>query len=102
MLYEAKRKAFSVVEHYYDLKLKMNYVYILKSIEKPNKHYVGLTSNLENRLKAHNDGKTVFGNKYRPWKIETYIKFNDRKKAAKFERYLKKGSGHSFLKRHLV
>jgi len=80
----------------------MNYVYILKSLDKPDKHYVGLTSNLENRLKAHNDGKTVFGNKYRPWKIETFIKFEDKKKAEKFEQYLKKGSGHAFLMKYFV
>lgn len=80
----------------------MYYVYILKSVDNPQKHYVGITENLEKRLKAHNEGKTVFGNKYRPWTINCYIAFEDKFKAYSFERYLKKGSGHSFLKKHFV
>lgn len=76
----------------------MYFVYILKSINNPAKHYVGITRNLEKRLKAHNSGKTVFGNKYRPWTIEVYISFNNLKKVLTFERYLKRGSGHAFFK----
>jgi len=80
----------------------MHYVYILKSIHNPLKHYVGVTRDLKKRLKTHNDGKTVFGNKYRPWKVNCYIAFDNESKAHNFERYLKRGSGHAFLKRHLV
>ena len=34
----------------------MHYVYILRSL-KDNRHYVGMTTNLENRLRYHNCGK---------------------------------------------
>ena len=80
----------------------MLYVYILKSIHRPEKHYVGLTKNLKKRLKEHNEGETIFGNKYRPWEIETCIAFRNKDRANKFERYLKAGSGHAFLKKHFV
>ena len=80
----------------------MHYVYILKSITHPGKYYVGLTENLDQRLKAHNCGETMFGKKYRPWEIETFISFKNKALASQFERYLKVGSGHSFLKRHLI
>ena len=80
----------------------MYYVYILKSLEYPGKHYVGLTTDLKKRLRAHNDGKTIYGNKYRPWNIDSYMALSNKSKALQFEKYLKKGSGHAFLKRHLL
>jgi len=80
----------------------MHYVYVLKSIYHPDKYYVGLTKNLKQRLKEHNEGHTIFGNKYRPWEIETYTAFRNKERACQFERYLKVGSGHAFLKRHLI
>ena len=63
--------------------------------------YVGYTLNLENRLKEHNSGECVHTNKYKPWKLCTYLVFDDKDKAITFERYLKSGSGRSFSKRHL-
>ena len=63
--------------------------------------YVGYTLNLENRLKEHNSGECVHTNKYKPWKLCTYLAFDDKSKAIAFERYLKSGSGRSFSKRHL-
>ena len=63
--------------------------------------YVGVTSDLENRLKEHNFGESIHTNKYGPWKLMTYIAFDSREKAITFERYLKSGSGRAFAKRHL-
>ncbi len=80
----------------------MFFVYIIKSQKNPSKHYVGLTRNLDKRLQAHNAGKSTFSRKYAPWVLECHIVFNDEIKARNFESYLKKGSGHAFLRKHFV
>jgi putative endonuclease len=63
--------------------------------------YVGSTQNLKNRLAEHNSGECIHTSKYKPWKLCTYIYFEDKEKALAFEKYLKSGSGRSFSKRNL-
>jgi predicted GIY-YIG superfamily endonuclease len=77
-----------------------HYVYILVSENEPERHYTGLTDNLEKRLAAHNAGQCAHTAKYRPWKIETAIAFRSREKAAEFERHLKSHSGRAFASKH--
>ena len=78
----------------------MIYVYIIRSLAEPARRYSGITKDLKQRLKDHNQGRSRHTAKYVPWKIETYIAFSDRRKAIDFERYLKSGSGQAFsLKR---
>jgi putative endonuclease len=78
----------------------MYYVYILKSESRNGFRYVGFTTNLKNRLEDHNEGKSEFTRKYRPWRIETYLAFSCKAKALEFEAYLKTGSGWAWsLKR---
>ena len=76
------------------------YVYILKSVSEPTRHYTGCTTNLEGRLAKHNSGDVAHTAKFGPWKIETAIRFTDRAKARSFEQYLKSGSGREFARRH--
>src|SRR3989344_8830330 len=71
---------------------QMYYVYILKSLGRPGAIYAGSTSNLRKRLAEHNSGKGVYTNKHKPWKLEMYIVFSDRKTAEDFEAYLKSNS----------
>ena len=80
----------------------MQIVYILKSLQDPTKHYVGITKDLNNRLSIHNSQSTGYTRKYAPWKVETSVSFNNESLAFEFEKYLKRGSGHAFLKKHLV
>jgi len=80
--------------------LVMKYVYFLKSLKFPNQKYVGVTSDVNKRLKEHNQGKCYHTSKYLPWKLITYTYFADSKKAADFEKYLKGGSGRAFSNRH--
>jgi predicted GIY-YIG superfamily endonuclease len=80
----------------------MQIVYILKSDRDPRKTYVGITRDLENRLKEHNDGKSGYSKRYAPWHIETYITFVNDSLAESFEKYLKVGSGQAFLTKHLI
>jgi len=74
----------------------MHYVYLIRSINFPNKTYVGLTDNISDRLNAHNHGYSLHTKTYRPWKIEVVITFNNKLQAAAFEKYLKSHSGRSF------
>ena len=79
----------------------MKYVYLLQSIPHPEQRYIGLTSNVETRLAAHNAGQSPHTAQYRPWEILTYHAFADASKAAAFEAYLKSGSGRAFGQKHL-
>ncbi len=77
-----------------------NIVYLLRSEQHPQQHYVGLTQNLRRRLAAHNAGRSTHTAKHRPWRVVTAIWFDDAAHARDFERYLKSGSGRAFAKRH--
>jgi predicted GIY-YIG superfamily endonuclease len=79
----------------------MHYVYLLQSESSDDQRYVGVTSDLKQRLADHNRGQSPHTSKYVPWKLVTYIAFSDEKKAATFERYLKSGSGHAFARNRL-
>ena len=80
----------------------MYIVYILTSLLDSSKYYIGITENLEGRIKEHNSGKKGYSKQYAPWQIETYITFRDKILAQEFERYLKVGSGHAFLKKRFL
>ena len=74
----------------------MKYVYILQSIEFPERFYVGLTIDVKQRLAEHNQGKAIHSNKYAPWRLKTCIAFSDEQQADAFEVYLKTYSGRAF------
>ena len=80
----------------------MHFVYILKSQIDPAKHYVGLTDDIDRRLKEHNQGRSIYTNKYQPWNLVSYVAFSAKDRAEQFEKYLKRGSGHAFLKKYLI
>jgi putative endonuclease len=77
------------------------YVYLIESFSAQGQRYVGITTDLKQRLQEHNAGKSSHTSKFRPWKLTAYIAFTDRAKADAFERYLKSGSGHAFASKHL-
>jgi putative endonuclease len=78
----------------------MKYVYLLQSVSRPDQRYVGITEDLKERLSHHNSGRSPHTSRFMPWQIAVAIRFNDDRKAAAFERYLKSGSGHAFAIRH--
>ncbi len=78
----------------------MKFVYILES-ETGAHFYVGITSDVDVRLKAHNAGDVTHTSKHRPWKIRTYTAFSDEDRAFAFERYLKSASGRAFSTKRL-
>jgi predicted GIY-YIG superfamily endonuclease len=79
----------------------MTYVYILRSLQTPERFYVGVTGDLRSRLKRHNAGEVSHTSKFAPWEIKTYVAFSDEGQAYAFERYLKSGSGRAFAMKRL-
>ncbi|NLS01785.1 GIY-YIG nuclease family protein [Rhizobium sp. P32RR-XVIII] len=79
----------------------MKYVYILISVNFPDRHYVGMTGDLKARITKHNAGEVSYTSKYRPWTLKTYLAFSDEQQAIDFERYLKSASGRAFAKKRL-
>lgn len=79
----------------------MTYVYLIESVHQRQQHYVGLTHNLKQRLVDHNEGKSIHPRKFKPWNLVAYLGFADEHAAAKFEKYLKSGSGKIFSEKTL-
>jgi putative endonuclease len=77
-----------------------HFVYVLKNADHTPRFYVGLTSNVLERVEHHNAGRCPHTARYRPWQLHVVIEFADEQRAIRFERYLKSGSGRAFAKRH--
>ena len=75
------------------------FVYILRSDVNRDRHYVGLSSDVERRLHWHNTGPAGVTVHDRPWPLVVSLEFADAKAAGRFEHYLKIGSGRAFAKR---
>ena len=77
-------------------------VYILKSKSRPDKIYIGYTSDLLNRIKSHNifatKGHTL---RYRPWIVEHVDFFGSKSEAMKHEKFLKSGVGRKYIRSEL-
>ena len=75
-------------------------VYVLQSERVPTRYYSGLTSNVDDRIAAHNAGTSPHTASGRPWRFVAAVEFANQERAVEFERYLKSGSGRAFAKRH--
>jgi putative endonuclease len=82
----------------------VRYVYVLQSLQHPDKYYVGCTNDVAERLRQHNAGQSESQSRhssmYGPWKLVIEVGFADTAKAFAFEKYLKSGSGRAFAKKH--
>ena len=75
----------------------MYYTYVLHS-EKYNKIYIGYTSNLDERLKSHNElGQKGWTIKFRPWTLVFFEKFDTKSEATKREIQLKSAKGREYI-----
>jgi predicted GIY-YIG superfamily endonuclease len=63
----------------------MHTVYILRSLTKNKRYYIGITDKLYRRLQEHNRVTTGYSKRYAPWELATYIVFKDKLLADKFE-----------------
>lgn len=70
---------------------------MLKSLEYE-KTYVGITNDIERRLKEHNAGKSDYTRKFIPWKIVYKEELNNRKIAREKEKYFKSAAGRKKVK----
>jgi predicted GIY-YIG superfamily endonuclease len=76
------------------------FVYIIRSDVEPSRHYVGITSDVRQRLEWHNHGPSGHTVSHRPWSLVVSMEFRSEREAVRFEKYLKSGSGRAFAKRH--
>ena len=76
------------------------FVYILRSESEPMHHYVGVASDVDERLAWPNGGPSGHTLNHRPWRVVVSMEFPDEHGAVRFEKYLKSGSGRAFAKRH--
>ena len=74
------------------------FVYVLRSL-KDQKLYIGQTSDLERRIKRHNNGRVKSTSRRRPFQIIYKKEFSTRNDAVKYEYYLKSPEGGSEFKR---
>lgn len=68
----------------------MIYVYILRSEIRAEQLYVGVTSNVYNRIQVHNQGSVPHTSKFRPWKLVYFEITTSIQNALKRERQIKK------------
>lgn len=80
---------------------RMYFVYLLRSESAPGQSYTGFTTDIDERLKAHNRGGSPHTAKYRPWQLVAYFAFVEERTARAFEHYLKSGSGKAFANKRL-
>jgi len=77
------------------------YIYVLQS-QKDYNIYIGITNNLERRLKQHNAGKNL-STKYRsPFKLIYKEQHKNRIEARKREKFLKSGCGREWIKEEVL
>jgi len=73
------------------------YVYAIKSLTR-RYIYVGMSNNVERRLKQHNNGENKSTKPYAPFVLILVEEYPSRSEARKREKFLKAGSGKKYLK----
>ena len=76
---------------------EMFFVYVLRS-DRNGYFYVGMTNNVDRRLKQHNGGEVRSTKAFTPWVLLFFETFKTRIEARKREVYLKSGIGKEFIK----
>ena len=75
----------------------MFYVYVLES-QKNDSLYIGSTSDLQRRLKEHNQGLSTSTKRYAPWTLIYYEASLNHADAIRREKWLKSTHGRRMLK----
>ena len=78
------------------------FVYIIRSVNHPQRRYIGSTSDFVTRLAAHNAGQNRSTAPWKPWVTDVIIEFCHERLALRFEKYLKSGAGHAFARSHFA
>jgi putative endonuclease len=77
--------------------MKPIYVYAIRSLVR-SYIYVGMSDNVERRLKQHNNGENKSTKPYAPFVLILVEEYPSRFEARKREKFLKAGSGKKYLK----
>ena len=81
------------------------WIYIIKS-ETTSKIYIGHTSDLERRLREHNDrkvGKRRYTRKQQgPWHFIHFEEMDSRSEAMRREKFLKSGKGREWIYKNII
>ena len=71
-------------------------IYVLESLIN-GIHYVGMTQDIQQRIKEHNSGRSKFTSGYKPWKIIYAEHAENFEKGRVREKYLKTAAGKKFI-----
>jgi putative endonuclease len=77
--------------------MKPTYVYVIRSLVRSYID-VGMSDNVERRLKQHNNGENKSTKPYKSFQLILVEEFPSRIEARKREKFLKAGSGKKYLK----
>jgi putative endonuclease len=72
------------------------FVYILQSI-KDGSYYIGHTSNLDERLKRHNEGRSAYTRTRLPWKLVYHEVFDSKGEAMRREYEVKSHKDREYI-----
>ena len=78
-----------------------HYVYILESLV-DGSYYIGYTMNPLVRLQDHNDGRSRYTSRKRPWKLVYSEQYSSKSEAIKRERFLKKQRNKEFYRSLII
>ena len=78
----------------------MYYVYIIRS-KKEKSYYIGYTSNLEDRINRHNQGRSGYTKRGIPWELVYFEECKDRREAMKREKEITSYKGGEGFKKLL-
>ena len=65
------------------------------------RYYVGLSENVDKRLKEHNEGQNKSTKPYIPWRVVHLEEYKTRNEARTREKYLKSASGRRWRKKNI-
>ncbi len=72
----------------------MYYVYVLQSLNHDKRFYIGVTKDIEVRVKKHNNGFSKSTRPFKPWEIIYTEEYEIKEEAYKREYYLKNPKGY--------
>ena len=84
--------------YFYEMKY---FVYVIYS-EQHDKIYIGMTSNLQKRVFAHNNLPKGWTQSFRPWKLVHSEEFLTKSEALKREKELKSHWGRDFIREEIL
>jgi predicted GIY-YIG superfamily endonuclease len=58
-----------------------HYVYVIESVYDRTRYYVGQTRDLKTHLNEHSSGKSLYTQRYKPWRLVSYHAFAEERKA---------------------